>query len=145
MKQSRFLVSMVLAFSVAACASDSTPSPSKSENSVTSDATVGSDRATKVDQFSFIKPAPNCGEVPGTRAFVTRPPANGVATIEKTLDFSPYPPGNSSAACNSRRVPVWVVIYRSKPGFSGADSFGYDKSFANGLTIHATINITVKR
>jgi hypothetical protein len=139
-----FFAGMLLAVSAAGCASGGTSSSGSNERSVTTDVAVNPGAPSKVDQFSYIKPAPNCGEVPGTKAFVTRSPANGVVMIQRKMDFSPYPEGNSSAACNSRRVPVWVVLYRPNPGFAGNDTFNYDKSFANGVTVHATVNVTVR-
>lgn len=92
------------------------------------------DRPNKIDQLSYIAPAPDCRELPGITASITRQPAYGRAEIVRTRDFSPYPPGNTSAGCNSRRVPVWQVIYTPAPGYRGPDRFTYVKALGDQKT-----------
>ncbi|MGJ4857159.1 hypothetical protein AB4037_02065 [Labrys sp. KB_33_2] len=103
---------------------------------------VSSGRVSKIDQFSYITPA--CREVPGVAAHVTKQAAYGRASIRRARDFSPYEAGNSSAGCNSKRVPVWQVLYSSAPGYHGPDQFAYRKAFPDGKVLDVVVNVDVQ-
>lgn len=103
---------------------------------------VSAGRISKIDQFSFITPA--CREVSGVSARVTRQAAYGRVSIRRAQDYSPYEAGNSSAACNSRRVPVWQVLYSPAPGYSGPDQFAYRKAFPDGKVLNVVVHVDVQ-
>ncbi|QEN89839.1 hypothetical protein FZC33_27565 [Labrys sp. KNU-23] len=103
---------------------------------------VPSGRISKIDQFSYI--TPTCREVPGVAARVTKQAAYGRVSIRRARDFSPYDAGNSSAGCNSQRVPVWQVLYTSAPGYQGPDHFAYRKAFPNGKVLDVVVNVDVQ-
>ncbi|MDT3382177.1 hypothetical protein ACETRX_11710 [Labrys portucalensis] len=103
---------------------------------------VPSGRVSKIDQFSYITPA--CREVPGVAARITKQAGYGQVSIRRARDFSPYEAGNSSAACNSRRVPVWQVLYTSAPGYRGPDQFAYRKAFPDGKVLDVVVNVDVQ-
>jgi hypothetical protein len=54
---------------------------------------------------------------------ITRPPANGEATVRKT-DVKPD-------GC-AWTVPAMGVFYKSKPGFAGTDQFAYERKPDSG-------------
>lgn len=133
----------IVAFGLAGCVMDAASSPRR-PNIAAASTSVGvpADSTTKIDQFSFI--TPGCSEVAGISARVTKRAGYGTVSIRRGRDFSPYPAGNSSAACNSRRVPVWVVLYSPAPGYQGDDLFAYRKSFPDGRSVNVIVNVDVR-
>jgi hypothetical protein len=86
----------------------------------------------------------NCNSQPVKITF-TRQPENGTAwSVEADEVLPPSTPGSGDTGkCAGKSVNGKKIMYRSKPGFHGSDTVGYD-SDGNGTIIHTTIAVTVE-
>lgn len=86
----------------------------------------------------------NCNSHPVKITF-TRQPENGTAwSVEADEVLPPSTPGSGNTGqCAGKTINGKKIMYRSKPGFHGSDTVGYD-SDGNGTIIHTTIAVTVE-
>ena len=86
----------------------------------------------------------NCNSQPVKITF-TRQPQNGTAwSVEADEVLPPSTPGSGDTGrCAGKTVNGKKIMYRSKAGFHGSDTVGYD-SDGNGTIIHTTIAVTVQ-
>jgi hypothetical protein len=82
------------------------------------------------------------GPVPDLR--IATPPANGELRQEEITMPIDRPKGNSRAACNGKPVKAMAVYYKSKPGYTGADSVVIDMDFKTGVVRRFNYKITVR-
>ncbi|MBV8826515.1 MAG: hypothetical protein JO220_16120 [Hyphomicrobiales bacterium] len=86
----------------------------------------------------------NCNSQPVKITF-TRQPENGTAwSVEADEVLPPSTPGSGDTGqCAGKTITGKKIMYRSKPGFHGSDTVGYD-SDGSGTIIHTTIAVTVQ-
>jgi hypothetical protein len=86
----------------------------------------------------------NCNAHPVKITF-TRQPENGTAwSVEAEEVLPPSTPGSGDTGrCAGKTINGKKIMYRSKSGFHGSDTVGYD-SDGNGTVIHTTISVTVQ-
>ena len=86
----------------------------------------------------------NCNSQPVT-VTITRQPANGTVSVVDADEVIPAstPASGSTGICGGATIKSKQIMYRSKPGFRGSDTVGYD-SKGGGTTIHTTIAVTVE-
>jgi hypothetical protein len=86
----------------------------------------------------------NCNSHP-VRITFTRQPENGTAwSVEADEVLPPSTPGSGDTGrCAGKTINGKKIMYRSKPGFRGSDTIGYD-SDGNGTVIHTTIAVKVE-
>jgi len=86
----------------------------------------------------------NCNSHPVKITF-TRQPENGTAwSVEADEVLPPSTPGSGDTGrCAGKTITGKKIMYRSKPGFRGSDTVGYD-SDGNGTVIHTTIAVKVE-
>ncbi|MBV9392805.1 MAG: hypothetical protein JOZ84_00180 [Methylobacteriaceae bacterium] len=86
----------------------------------------------------------NCNSLPVKITF-THQPENGSAwSVEADEVLPPSTPGSGDTGqCAGKTIKGKKIMYRSKPGFRGSDTVGYD-SDGNGTIIHTTIAVTVQ-
>ena len=64
--------------------------------------------------------------------------------VEADQVMPPSTPGSGDTGrCAGKTITGKKIMYRSKPGFRGSDTVGYD-SDGNGTIIHTTIAVTVE-
>ena len=138
-----FSAFVLVALATSSCVTDGLSSARRTNLSAAqASISVAAGRTTRIDQYSFI--TSQCTEVPGVSSRVTRRADYGTVSIQRGRDYSPFPAGNSSARCNSQRVPVWVVLYSPTRGYAGSDSFSYRKTFPDGRAIDVDVNVDVR-
>ena len=71
----------------------------------------------------------DCSSGPIPEARVINPAANGTITLRKARIRT-----NSVARCPNAELSALVVFYRSKPGYSGTDSFTLEVSGESGVS-----------
>ena len=86
----------------------------------------------------------NCNSQPVKITF-TRNPENGTAwSVEADEVMPPSTPGSGDTGrCAGKTIWGKKIMYRSKTGFHGSDTVGYD-SDGNGTVIHTTIAVKVE-
>jgi len=86
----------------------------------------------------------NCNGLPAT-VTITRQPANGTVSVSDADEVLPAstPGSGNTGRCGGKTIKSKQIMYRSKPGFRGSDTVGYD-SDGNGTLIHTTIAVTVQ-
>ena len=86
----------------------------------------------------------NCNALPVKITF-TRQPENGTAWSVEADEVLPAstPGSGDTGQCAGKTITSKRIMYRSKPGFRGGDTVGYD-SDGNGTILHTTINVTVQ-
>jgi hypothetical protein len=86
----------------------------------------------------------NCNSLPVT-VTITRQPANGTVSVSDADEVLPTstPGSGKTRRCDGKTIKSKQIMYRSKPGFRGSDTVGYD-SDGNGTLIHTTIAVTVQ-
>jgi hypothetical protein len=137
------LAAALLTASVAGCANNGVRlSNGGSERTFTKQITLASGQPNHGDIFGSLNP--DCTAVPGVSARVTVQPSHGKVTARPTQDFVYFKEPNPRAKCNTKRVPAWIVQYRSDPGYVGSDTYSYDKFLADGVVYHVTINVDVR-
>jgi hypothetical protein len=113
-----------------------------SERSFTIQVTVLSGQPNHGDVFGALNP--DCTAVPGVAARISVQPSRGKVTAQSTQDFLYFKEPNPRARFNSKRVPAWIVQYRSDAGYVGTDTFSYDKYLADGVVVHVRMNVDVR-
>ena len=130
---------------LAGCAPQPTPpqlSNGGSAAQITKNMTVASGTTARVDFVTSINP--DCSEIPGSSVRTAVEPTHGVVTIKRSEEFAYFPPANPRSNCNSRRVSGWLILYRSESGFSGLDTFAYDRFSGSGVAWHVAVNAHIE-
>jgi hypothetical protein len=84
---------------------------------------------------------PDCSVVGETDARVIKQPENGTVEVESGTGFSNYPDSNQRHACNLKPSQGVRVIYSSKEGFIGKDTF--EVEFLGGIGGDVVLKYTV--
>ena len=143
MKTYPSIAAALLATSIAGCATSGVHvSNGGSELTFTKQITVLSGQPNHGDVFGSLNP--DCTAIPGVAARITVQPSHGKVTVRPTQDFLYFKEPNPRARCNSKRVPAWIVQYRSDAGYVGKDKFSYDKFLPDGVVVHVTLNVDVR-
>ena len=81
----------------------------------------------------------------GVTVTVTQPPANGTVSVTDGLNTAAGNPKFGTAGrCGSMQITGKQVVYRSRPGFHGADVLVYEYISDRGERATATVIITVR-
>ena len=72
------------------------------------------------------------------------PPRYGEISEGQRVAHPSYRSGDSLAACNRIRVRGLEVYYRSKPGYTGPDSYVVERVFPNGDAQRFRIDVSVR-
>ena len=94
--------------------------------------------------LAYMALNPDCSLLGYPSAKLATGPSNGAVTVFKGAAFPVYESVNPRSACNRRRVPGTVVVYRPRRDFTGSDSFTVNVIFPAGYERNDTFNITVK-
>lgn len=79
--------------------------------------------------YQFKTPCDTNSAVPSVKIIV--PPQHGTATVIRKLGYTNYPKWNDNYRCNSVKVPMAAVNYRSNPGYVGVDTLQLRTDFIN--------------
>jgi hypothetical protein len=81
----------------------------------------------------------------GVTVTVTQPPAHGAVSVVAGLNrANPHPRFGTAGRCGGALIMGKRVVYRSEPGFHGADYVVYHYVSEGGHRAEAHVNITVR-
>jgi hypothetical protein len=94
------------------------------------------DKDVRVGIYVNVQPDCSSGPLPTIR--LTDPPSNGRVVVKRAkIGATNY------KQCLALQVPGLVAFYRSRPGFTGADTLSLEVKFPNGNTQVQRITVTV--
>jgi hypothetical protein len=87
----------------------------------------------------------NCKPL-ATSVTITSQPSNGKVTVIQGVSTLPptTPRSGSTGDCAGKSVTGSQIMYRSNPGFRGADTLAYKVMYGNGKSGSTTITINVR-
>ncbi len=87
---------------------------------------------------------PDCSSLGSASVSLVAAPAGGQVSVGNTRDYAAYSPTNPRSACNRRKLPVTVIVYRSRPDFTGTDQFSAEVVMPTGAARTYTFTIQVR-
>ena len=109
-------------------------SPALAQTSSYRSATAQSGKPTRIWTVSAIKKDCSIGTIGGVK--VVTPPKNGTLSLTRGKLKSP-----PTFRCPNLETPVELVIYQSRPNFSGSDEVSFETKNADGVVEKHTIRI----
>lgn len=103
---------------------------------------VFSGSESQIAAMNYINSDCTSGVMPEVR--IVTPPADGTLQMQARTIPIARPPTAPLARCNGRPVEAIVVLYKSKGGFTGADSVVLDVDFRHGKIFRYVFNVTVR-
>lgn len=96
----------------------------------------------EVRVFTYSQHHADCSPAAEVQIVMRSNPAHGTVSIRAASVVS-GPSRFGAPDCSGKTMPGLAIWYTPSPGFRGADRFGYDVTFSNGVA-HDTAAIEVK-
>ena len=92
--------------------------------------------------MNYVNGDCSSGPVPAVRVLTS--PVNGNARVERMSVPIVRPATDILARCNGKPVDAMGVFYKSRAGFTGADTLTLDVDFRHGRVIRFVFNLNVR-
>jgi hypothetical protein len=100
---------------------------------------ANSGQKQRIGQFWAV--SPDCISLGYGNVRTINPPGHGVITVESGRDYPNFPKENARSACNSKKVGLLNIYYKSNPGYVGVDQARIEEDPPPGAGFSAVYRI----